>query len=496
MKLASRFVAAIAVAGLAVMATHYYLQDRQDAALFQADYAHDMEVVRAFEAVIEALVERTPVGTARAIVEEANRLARESSFRFVALRTAAGEIEAPDLPPDARAAVMRREVITIMRPDDTGRTRRLTYLPIAVKAVVVGALELSESMATQEAHRWRRRVILLLTTILLLTVSGLAVMGIGFFTVLRPLRLLQQRARAVGAGDLGTRIALRRRDEIGQLAQEIDAMCDRVVEERLRVASETQEKIATLEQLRHTDRLTTMGQLASGVAHELGTPLNVIAARAKMIDSGDARSEEVGANARIIHEQAARMTAIIRQLLDFSRRQKPQLGTFNVREIASHTLAMLGPLAERSGVTLHLDPSEELLLARADRNQLQQALTNVIMNGIQAMPAGGRLAVRLGTRHGRPPGEPGGDEAEYVCVTVEDQGVGIPREYLGQVFEPFFTTKGVGEGTGLGLAVAYGIVREHGGWIEVESEVGKGSRFTIVLARAAGAGKEPAEVAS
>jgi signal transduction histidine kinase len=104
--------------------------------------------------------------------------------------------------------------------------------------------------------------------------------------------------------------------------------------------------------------------------------------------------------------------------------------------------------------------------------------------------------VRLGARVTQPPDDAAAATSEYVCITVEDEGKGIPREHLGQVFEPFFTTKGVGEGTGLGLAVAYGIVREHGGWIEVESEVGRGSRFSILLQRAADPGKQMTELAS
>jgi signal transduction histidine kinase len=121
------------------------------------------------------------------------------------------------------------------------------------------------------------------------------------------------------------------------------------------------------------------------------------------------------------------------------------------------------------------------VLARADQGQLEQALTNFVLNGIQAMPQGGTLRVGVSTRRTRPPAEPGGPEGEYLTLTVTDEGEGISRENVLRIFEPFFTTKGVGQGTGLGLSVAYGIVSEHGGWIDVESQVGSGSRFTIHL---------------
>jgi signal transduction histidine kinase len=132
------------------------------------------------------------------------------------------------------------------------------------------------------------------------------------------------------------------------------------------------------------------------------------------------------------------------------------------------------------------------VFARLDQSQMQQVFANVLMNGIQAMPDGGRLRIAVGVRRACPPAETGGAEGDYLCVTVEDEGRGIAREDLARVFEPFFTTKGIGEGTGLGLAVAHGIVAEHGGWIEVESELGKGSRFSIFLPRPA----EPVEAAS
>jgi signal transduction histidine kinase len=119
--------------------------------------------------------------------------------------------------------------------------------------------------------------------------------------------------------------------------------------------------------------------------------------------------------------------------------------------------------------------------AQLDENRLLQALTNVMMNAIHATPPGGRLMVEVAPRFARPPAEHGGPPGEYVCISVEDTGAGIRVEDLPHIFEPFFTTKGQGEGTGLGLAVAHGIVAEHGGWISVESTPGTGTTFRIFL---------------
>jgi len=278
---------------------------------------------------------------------------------------------------------------------------------------------------------------------------------------------------------------------MGELAAEINAMCVRIAEANQRAANETAARVAALEQLRHTDRLATVGQLAAGVAHELGTPLNVISARAELLVGGRTSPGDAAANGRIILEQADRMTGIVQQLLDFSRRRGPKMGLANLEHVVDRTVDLVSAAAQRAKVGVERIGAGPLF-ARVDQSQMQQVVANVLMNGIQAMPNGGRLRVSVVARRARPPGDRNAPEGDYLCVTVDDEGTGIPREELGRVFEPFFTTKRVGEGTGLGLAVAHGIVAEHGGWIEVASEVGKGSRFSIFLPRPA----EPAEAAS
>jgi signal transduction histidine kinase len=185
------------------------------------------------------------------------------------------------------------------------------------------------------------------------------------------------------------------------------------------------------------------------------------------------------------------MTGIIQQLLDFSRRGGPKMGLANLEQLVAHTLELVSPAAERAKVRVEHVASARVF-ARLDQSQMQQVIANVLMNGIQAMPDGGTLRIAVGVRRVRPPAETGAAEADYLCVTIDDEGRGIAREDLAHVFEPFFTTKAIGEGTGLGLAVAHGIVAEHGGWIHVESELGKGTRVSIFLPRPA----EPAEAAS
>jgi signal transduction histidine kinase len=238
--------------------------------------------------------------------------------------------------------------------------------------------------------------------------------------------------------------------------------------------------------MRHTDRLATVGKLASGVAHELGTPLNVIATRAKMIVEGRTGDGDPTHHARVIGEQAERVTDVIRQLLDFSRRRGSKPITTNLVQLTKRTMILLSSVIKKANVTTVYDAADVAMPVLVDQNQLQQALTNVIINGIQAMPHGGRLQIDVRPVAAHPPAVRGGTPGEYFRVLVEDEGHGIPPENLPHVFEPFFTTKGIGEGTGLGLSVAHGIVAEHGGWIEVESTVDKGTRFSIFLLPAGG----------
>jgi signal transduction histidine kinase len=239
-------------------------------------------------------------------------------------------------------------------------------------------------------------------------------------------------------------------------------------------------RIASNEQLRHANRLATVGQLAAGIAHELGSPLQVVAGRAKMIATGEAAEGAARESGRIILEQAQRMTQIIRGLLDFARRRPARRSVTNLQDVARETLTMLGPIAKKKSVALEIESGGPLTV-QVDMVQTQQALTNLVMNAIQSVGERGHVTIAVSLQRVSPPADHGGPEAEYACLGVRDDGPGIKEQDRPRVFEPFFTTKDVGEGTGLGLAVADGLVRENGGWIAVESEVGRGACLSIFL---------------
>jgi signal transduction histidine kinase len=190
---------------------------------------------------------------------------------------------------------------------------------------------------------------------------------------------------------------------------------------------------------------------------------------------------EAAEGCRIIVEQVDRISKIMRQLLDFARRRPPDRGRCQLVGLIGQTLSLLGPMAQKRKVELVLGHSDSSIAAEVDAGQIQQALTNLLVNGIQATEGSGQVTVSVERKEVTPPPGVEGPAGAYASMTVQDQGKGIPADLVPRVFEPFFTTKDVGEGTGLGLSVAYGIARDHGGWIAVESTPGRGSQFELLV---------------
>ncbi len=226
------------------------------------------------------------------------------------------------------------------------------------------------------------------------------------------------------------------------------------------------------------EKQSAIGRLAAGLAHEVGTPLNIISGRAEYLLDMAGEHPEVGQGLRVIVQQIDRISALIRQLLDFSREHTAVRGKVALTDVLQAVLPLLhGPLAKRR-IALEVRVPEDLPAVRADFNQLQQVFINLLMNSIDAIamrpdgPArGGRIVIDV----------EGGRDASEVRVAVKDNGHGIREEHLDKVFEPFFSTKDVGAGTGLGLAVVYGIITDHGGTIDIASEWGHGATVTFTL---------------
>jgi two-component system, NtrC family, sensor kinase len=364
----------------------------------------------------------------------------------------------------------------------TGTPGRISVrLPIAEMGIPPGSLELSRPL-DQEAQLVRDviREQSLSTLLALVVAAGLAT-AVGVVFVGTPVQSLVRHVRTIGQGDLSQPIALSRSDELGELAREIDAMRRDLAGAREQLIVEADARIRALDHLRHADRLSTVGRLAAGLAHELGTPLNVVAGRAKMIASGRLALDASAANAEIIGTQTERMTKIIRDLLDFARPASANKGRVDLGELSRSVCTLLGPLAKKCGVRLRVEGAETPRVIEVDAGQLEQVLANMVVNGVDASPSGGEVVVSLHEQQATAPPGYDGPTGRYLRLDVRDHGTGIRKEDVEHVFEPFFTTKDVNAGTGLGLSVAHGIVRDHGGWIAVESEAQRGSCFSVYL---------------
>ena len=222
------------------------------------------------------------------------------------------------------------------------------------------------------------------------------------------------------------------------------------------------------EQLRKTERIAELGTLASGMAHEIGTPMNVILGRAEYLLQRTA-DEGMKKGLATIVTQIERITKVMNQLLAFARRKSPDRQAVDLGELVEDRLEMFQERMTHGRITVEKAIEANMPSIQADRDQLIQVLINLVMNSLNAMPEGGRLRLSLAR------------EGSHVCLGVSDTGHGMPEEIRSKVFEPFFTTKDFGKGTGLGLTVVKGIIEEHGGTIAVESVVDKGTTFWIQL---------------
>jgi PAS domain S-box-containing protein len=236
-------------------------------------------------------------------------------------------------------------------------------------------------------------------------------------------------------------------------------------------------------QLRQSQKMEAIGQLAGGVAHDFNNILTVIHGHASLLLAAGTLNGPPARSAQQIIQAAERAAALTRQLLTFSRRQVMQPRRLDLNEIVSNMTKMLGRiLGEDVALQLHYAPQPTMV--QADAGMMEQVLLNLAVNSRDAMPKGGVLSIRISVLNLDPvhPAEnPDARAGQFACLSVADTGCGIAPENLRRIFEPFFTTKEVGKGTGLGLATVYGIVKQHQGWIDVQSQLGEGTAFKVYL---------------
>jgi two-component system NtrC family sensor kinase len=262
--------------------------------------------------------------------------------------------------------------------------------------------------------------------------------------------------------------------------------------ENARLFKDLQDRMEELKrtqaQLIQSAKLAAIGEMAAGVAHEVNNPLTSIIGFTQLllpkVDDNDRMKQYL----QIIDREAERTRTIVRGLLDFARRTEPRRAPANVNEIVQSTMTLVRHQAKGAGVTIKESCDENLPLVSLDADQIKQVFLNMMTNAIQAMPDGGDLKVVTAywPQAQRPESVEGMDSVDCVTIEFHDTGVGISEEDLPHIFDSFFTTKEVGQGTGLGLSISHSIVEKHGGKIEVESDVGRGSTFTVMLPMAEG----------
>jgi two-component system NtrC family sensor kinase len=251
------------------------------------------------------------------------------------------------------------------------------------------------------------------------------------------------------------------------------AVCQGLAESQMCWPYLVNELQTTQDELLRAEKLTSLGQLAASIAHEINNPLAGVLVYTQLLSkkvTGDTvKKEEALGYLSKMESEVGRCSRIIRNLLDFARQTEPMLRLLDINQVIEQVLAMVGHQAQLQNVEVVKEFSPSLPKVMADFDQLQQIFTNLTLNAIQAMPEGGRLTLRSSAVDGE------------VRVDVQDTGYGISKENMGKLFTPFFTTKTKGKGVGLGLAVVHGIIERHKGRIKVQSEVGKGTTFSVYL---------------
>jgi two-component system NtrC family sensor kinase len=290
-------------------------------------------------------------------------------------------------------------------------------------------------------------------------------------------------SQAVASGDLDQSSGFQRTDEIGELANAFDTMTSRLRErtaEAARLHAETvkrNEELADANarlqsaqaQLVQSEKLASVGQLTAGIVHDVKNPLAVIKGLAEELHQEEGLDPLARDQLSTIRDSASRASAIVGDLLKFARQSTPELRRKDLRETIEASVRLTEYLIRKANVEVSIDMPDEAVLVTYDATQIEQVLINLFTNAVQAMPNGGSLQIILGRAEGA------------VAIAVQDTGSGIPPENLSRIFDPFFTTKTETEGTGLGLSVSFGIISQHGGRIDVESKVGFGTTFTVLL---------------
>jgi two-component system, NtrC family, sensor kinase len=496
MNLGTKLIVSLVTVIVLIMTVHGYLSIQQD----QESIKRELSVgMRGFARVLQAGLSRTladkldlketqqfidtaaPRGNIHGVIVydlSGKPVAHSASMRY--------GIDFPELDPTPITRLDPRPVLQSGNGIDgyIQEPRNLIYYrtePIVDSSnKLVGAFVLARQGYATFATIEQRRNRILTTTSLLIILLSLLVLILVRGSVTRPINELIRRIKEMAQGQREQSIETKGRDEVASLAREFNLMCQRLQESHARLVDEQQEKLKLEHELRHSERLASVGRLAAGLAHEIGTPLSIIGGRSEYLLRRPRSAEELKDNLSVIRSQSDRIAAIVRQLLEFSRRREPVFQPIDLAVLLDNVKYLLAHQLQEKDIRVEMAGLSALPKISADPELLQQIFINLYSNSLHALGLGGviKIAGKITDRGLTKASPPASD---WLRISFEDNGAGIAPEHIGRVFDPFFTTKDVGEGIGLGLSVSYGIIQEHGGDIHVESEPGRFTCFIIYL---------------
>ncbi|MCD6187160.1 MAG: HAMP domain-containing protein [Desulfuromusa sp.] len=343
----------------------------------------------------------------------------------------------------------------------------------------IGVLDLviSQGQMADLAHVHHKDVIV--STTVMLFILSLCHYLLTRKYICDPIQGLLEQTQSLSEGDLSARVKNLSKDEIGELGRSFNVMADNLTQAQLelkewgntlelKVEQRTAEMSDMQSQLLRSAKLASMGELVAGVAHEINNPLTGILMFASLSSKTPDLPQQVKDNLDLIVSETGRCAKIVRGLLEFARESFPEKKRDSINRIIEHTLTLVSQQIILQDVDIQCHCGESLPDLEIDADQLQQVFFNMFINAGQAMPNGGKLIISTQWV----------DEEREIKIVVEDTGTGISQENLDKVFDPFFSTKSQ-KGFGLGLSVSYGIIKNHGGRVDVKSREGEGTRFSI-----------------
>ncbi len=455
--------------------------------------------------------------------ERSMRLMRSASI--VALRVKDGSdnvLFAYGLLPDEKARELSKEPSRLLLSDDGIEVRsvgefgwfkgpgRLLYVEVAPKPGTNRQFTIAFTLSLHDivAYLASLRSFIIIFGI----ADSIIIIGLGVYflsaIVMRPIRRLEVTATKIAEGDLALRAVVENDDEIGRLAGRFNTMADRLGAEIKRLERLNVELHDTQAELLRAGALAAVGSLAAGLAHEIGNPLGAVSGYVDILGKGITDKDEEAEVIERAGKELVRMDRILREFLDIARPTKDELVQIDINSLIEETVVMFGHHSRGRGVTVSLELNKDLLPVIIDEGRLRQIFTNLLLNAADSMNGSGEVTVEsrlvtaqnglhryrvdLGVEQRVRKGDANKQSAqsrkkiEAVAVTFTDKGCGIKAEDTDRVFDPFFTTKAPGSGTGLGLFVSASMIKAFGGSIEVKSELGKGSSFTVIIPYRAG----------